>query len=124
MNTVKINKAQLLAKVTANRAQHRELYEEAKVNHRKKVIVEVSKILAAAKAGKKFAHSLSLPPPTNHTASYDRAIAMLKMSVEIEVTITEENFSELVLDNWSWQRGWVASNLSYSSKIAKMRLAE
>lgn len=120
MNNVKIKRSMLLAKVLENRAQHRELFQEASENYRKKYIKLLTGFLAKAKAGKKIERKIDLPEPMDHTPGYDRAITMLKMSVEDVIEITEERFQELVLDQWEWRDRWFASNIGYSSKIAKL----
>lgn len=120
MNNVKVSKADLLKVVIANRAAHAELYTEAIAGYRKKAVQALEKELKAARAGKKFSLVLRLTEPQSHVADYDRALAMLKMSVDDVIELTAENFQELVRDEWHWRGQFISSNSHYSSKIAKL----
>jgi hypothetical protein len=77
MNTVKVKREDLLAKVRANRASHRELFLKAQANYRKFIIEELDRMLADAKANRKIRRSIDLVEPRDHTSDYDRTIMML-----------------------------------------------
>lgn len=119
MNNVKVKKSDLLKKLVTNRATHAELYEDALAGWRKKAIAYFSRNLKAAQSGKKFETASVLTTPTSHVSDYDQAIAMLRMSVDDIIELTDDQFSSLVLDNWGWKRNFLVSNSGYSSKIAK-----
>ena len=59
--------------------------------------------------------------PVDQTADYDRALQMLKMEVSKDVELTEQEFMELVQDNWSWKRQFSLSNASLSATAMSYR---
>ncbi len=121
METVKVKKSELIAKLKANRAEHREIFEEASAAFRKEVIKVLDDRLADAKAGKRIRLRIDLVQPMDQTAEYDQAIAMCDMSVEEEIVLSHEHFRCYILDNWHWRDQFIASNSSYSAKAAAMR---
>src|SRR5690349_7912936 len=98
MNTVKVKREDLLAKVRANRDAHRELFLKAQANYRKFIIEELDRMLADAKANRKIRRSIDLVEPRDHTSDYDRTIMMLDMSVDDTIILDAAN--ELTL-SWS-----------------------
>lgn len=117
MRTVNVNKAELLASVTANRDGHRTQFEEALDGWYKAVIKRLEQTLDNAKANKIQDVRIILPRPSDHTSDYDRVIEMLKMSVDDVVQLTETEFAQFVQDDWGWKDQWLVSNSSYSSSI-------
>lgn len=41
-------------------------------------------------------------------------IKMLEMCVADEVTVTEQQFSQYVLDDWGWKKQFITTNARYS----------
>ncbi len=115
MKSVKVNREKLLEKVVQNRTEHRQIFEKAMVGYRKEAIKQLDEMLADAVDGKKIQRFLSLVEPMDQTKEYDRAIAMLEMSVEEEMKITQQQFSELVLDNWAWKGQFTFSTTRYTN---------
>src|SRR6516225_12096323 len=115
MNTVKVKREELLTKVRANREAHRTLFLKAQEGYRKLVIEELDRMLADAKAGRPIARSINLAEPADHTADYDRILAMLEMSVDDTVILGAEEFSQYVLDRWTWSRVAISTNKSYAA---------
>ena len=114
MQTVKINKAELLTVVKANREQHRKIFDEAITGYRECAIKELDAMLAEAKTGKRIRRSVSLVEPVDQTREYDKAIRMLEMSVEDVIELEDHEFSNYVLDDWGWKKSFLASNRAYS----------
>lgn len=113
MKEIKIKRAALLEAVTANRDGHRQLFEKAQVGFRARVIERLDKMLSDAKAGVRFDLSVSLATPIDQTKDYDRIIRALGMSVDEEITLTEVEFAQYVMDDWAWKQNVVATNNSY-----------
>lgn len=113
MNTIKVNRHDLLEKLQANRKEHRDLFLKAQEGYRKAVIEELDRMLADARANKPIRRALTLPEPQDHTEDYDREIAMLEMSVDDEIEIHAQEFDMFVMDNWSWKSMVTACNMSY-----------
>lgn len=118
MKDIKVKKAHLLEKLKANRDEHRKIFLEALDGYRKKCIELLDAELAKAKNGKQFHMYFSLTQPVDQTKDYDRAIKMLEMSVEDEVSLSELDFSNYVLDDWQWKRNFLSSNRAYSTTAA------
>jgi len=78
------------------------------------VIEELDRMLADAKAGRPIARSINLVEPADHTEDYDRVLAMLEMSVDDTVILGAEEFSQYVLDRWTWSRFAISTNKSYA----------
>lgn len=119
MDTTKVKRAELLAKIKTNRDSHNGIFLKAQEEYRKDVITELERRLEDAKAGKPIERGTKLPEPVDHTADYDRVIGMLEMSVDEVVEIDASEFDRYVLDNWHWKDKVVASNMYYTNKMAK-----
>lgn len=118
MQQVTIKKDALLATLTTNREKHTQIFEEAQVGYRKRVIDELDALLAKAKRGERVPSYWRLQAPVNQTPEYDRAILMLQMSVDDQVTLSAQDFESYVMDRWAWKKQFLASNKSYSVTAA------
>ena len=117
MNAINVKKSELLAVLRQNRAQHRKIFLEAQTGYRQQVIDELDSMLRDARDGKKIRRSVTLIEPVDQTADYDRAIRMMEMSVDDVIQLEEHEFNSYVLDNWSWQKNFNASNARYSQTL-------
>ena len=113
--TTKIDVNALLEKVEANRIEHEKIYKEALDGYKKAVIAELEKLLAQAKADEVVVIHSDLYEPKSYVKDYDSIIAMLKMSVEDSITLTQNEFTAYVLDEWQWMDHFLTSNAIYSS---------
>ena len=114
MNTVTVKREELLTKVRTNRDAHRTLFLKAQEGYRKLVIEELDWMLADAKAGRSISRSINLAEPVDHTADYDRILAMLEMSVDDTISLSAQEFNQYVLDNWELSRLASYTNQSYA----------
>jgi hypothetical protein len=118
MRNVKVNKAEVLQVIKANREKHRELFLKAQEGFRALVIEDLDQMLADARGGRVIRITISpdlTDQPVDRTADYDTAIRMLEMSVDDVVELDHRNFEELVLDKWSWSEHAFLSNSKYST---------
>lgn len=113
MKTVNVKVTELLEKVQANRNTHFATFEKACGAYRERAIAELDASLAQAKKGGKITRFISLPEPENHTDDYDRVIAMLQMSQDKIIEISEHDFSTYVMDNWAWSAAFARNTMSY-----------
>ena len=113
MHEVKVKRTELLKRVRENRKAHRDLFLKAQEGYREQVILELDRMLAEAKANKPIRRAIALPEPQDHTAEYDRAIDMLEMSVDKEITLDFQSFDQLVRDNWNWKSFAQTTNMAY-----------
>lgn len=114
MDSVHVNKADLLAKVKVNRAAHHDLFVKAQAGFRQRAIEELNDMLAAAGKGE-VRLFVGLTAPQDHTVDYDRAIEMLEMSISEVVEIDQQTFAQLVRNEWAWFQQATATNALYAS---------
>ena len=124
MENIKVDKAKLIATLEENRAKHRKIFEEACDGYQKAVIKELEAQLSRAKAGIRRSIQISILAPVDQTKEYDRAIAMLKMSVDDQALLSERDFQCYVLDDWDWKQKFLAANRMYSRSAAMALSAE
>ena len=122
MENVKVKKTETLKILRTNRDAHQAIFAEAVDGYKAQVIDILEGHIADIKAGKVKSVTVTLPQPENHTKDYDRAIKMLEMSVDKDVTMDEHSFQCYVMDDWTWKRQFLSSNAFYS-KIASDTLA-
>lgn len=120
MERIKVNKTELLSILESNRSKHRQIFEEACDGYQRTVIKELEAQLKRAKEGIRRSMLINIPAPVDQTREYDRAIAMLKMSVEAEVFLSEQDFRSFVLDDWEWKQKFLTSSRSYSARAASL----
>jgi hypothetical protein len=113
MDTVKVNRDELLKAVQSNREQHRNTFEKACVGYRKEVIARLDAMLTDAKAGKRIVQSVGLIEPMDQTKDYDRAIRMLQMSVDETIELSQTEFAQYVMDDWRWKDQFTNSTMNY-----------
>lgn len=114
MKDVKVEKTEVLSILKQNREKHRGIFLEALDGYKARVTQILEEKLAAAKAGKYFKLYIMLAEPIDQTKDYDRAIKMLEMSVDTELTLSEADFRAYIFDDWSWKSQFLASNAAYS----------
>jgi hypothetical protein len=111
---VTIRKTALLAVLKTNRARHRDIFLKAQDGFRARVIEELDRRLAEARAGHHVDLSIRLPEPQDHTEDYDREIRMLEMHTGDAVTIGAHLFDQIVMDRWGWSAAFNATNSAYT----------
>lgn len=117
MNEIKVKKSDLLIKLKENKKNHRKMFEAALEGYRQTAIEELEKRLDDAKKGKRIDIYVRLHEPVDQTNDYDRAIAMLEMDINDTVELDANEFSQYVLDDWSWKQQFTASNSAYLTKV-------
>ena len=110
---VTVIKTELLEIVRKNLVEHLALFDKAEKAFRAKAIQEMEENLEKAKKGKEFSLVLSLHPPTSYEKDYNKIIRMLEMSTADEVSITETQFSQYVLNDWPWAKHFNSSVSTY-----------
>ncbi len=115
-NLYTVNKAKLLEILKANREKHLTNYKAAVVAFKEKAQQELTRQLDNIKEGRKFDLTFALPRPVNYTKQYDKIIGIFELSNETERKITEQEYTQYVLDEWNWQATFYANSMSYLSK--------
>lgn len=127
MDKVKVNRDDLLAKLEVNRERHILQYAEACADYRDDALAEVAKAMDKLNG---FADDLAkgevrgvgyisfrTPVPESHEREYNRAISMLRMSVDAVIDIDEQRYSRYVMDDWDWKEKFDEVRMSYSNKM-------
>lgn len=112
---VKVSKASLLKALEDNLAEHQKIVQEAKAGYRDKAKGLLQERLDKVVSGQPFDLSFNLGAPQDHSTEYKNAIEMLRWSLDQEVTLEPSDFKALVLNQWSWQRQFLAGNSLYSA---------
>jgi hypothetical protein len=118
MENVKVKKADALEILKKNQAEHKSIFLEAVEGYKKQVLEILEKNIADIKAGKVQYVSVQLPRPEEHTKDYNRALKMLEMTVDEVIEMDEHSFSSYIMDDWSWKRQFLGSNMTYSAKAS------
>lgn len=113
METIKIERKQLLEKVQENREAHREVFLAAQQKYREVVIQKLDDRLKSVRDGKAINLAFALPEPVDYTDDYDSAIAALEWDVREYVELGQDEFNELVLNKWRWAKHFAANTSSY-----------
>ena len=118
MRSVNINRDELLKLVRENKEKHVREYQDSVADYKVAVLKLCTENLKLAKTGDlaKIGSIKAAPNmPTSYEESYTRAIRMLELSVDQTIELQEDVFNQLVLDEWSWKRQFVAASAMYKS---------
>jgi hypothetical protein len=121
MNSVKVNKQNLEEALITNRKIHVADYKIAAGEYKKEVIKTLEdkvKLANKAKVGEKIDCYVNLTAPENHASDYDEALSQLEWEVEPEVTLSQHEFKQLVLDDWSWKASTIIANTFYTGSAS------
>ncbi len=114
MNKMQFPKEKLLTILQENRRSHRDLFLKAQEEFREEAIKQLEERLENTRKGKKIDISLRLFEPIDQTKDYDRVIKMLEMCVEEILELSESDFAQYVMDDWSWKDQVMTRNTMYS----------
>jgi len=105
LSSVRVTKEFLLEKLQANREEHSVVYEEAMLGWNTKVLEFLESSIERVKSDLNFNPfiNINLPKPDNHLLDYDRAIDLLKASLDTEFVLTSKEFAQYVRDEWDWK---------------------
>lgn len=121
MELVRVRKDDLIKQIEKNRAEHREIFEDALDGYRKQAVAELDTMLREAREGKRIRRQVNLVEPQDHTRDYDRILTMLRMSQDDTIEISEFDFARYVLNQWEWRDQFIASTAGYNSDKFKNR---
>jgi hypothetical protein len=112
-----VNTEALAAQIRVKRDDHQRIYEAAMVQYRGKLIElfedRVDKLRNDPEAVKEIDLLVRLPRPEEHLGDYDSAIEMLAWHQDDQIVLDQDQFNELVLDKWGWQRSFFSNTTSY-----------
>lgn len=111
---VTIKKIELLVAIKKNRDAHRDIFLKAQIGYRAAAIKELERMLLDARENRPIRRSIEMVEPQEHIKDYTRVISMLEMSTADEIQISEQQFSQYVLDEWGWSNQFTMSNSRYT----------
>jgi hypothetical protein len=123
MQKLRFDKRFVSTRLKENRELHEKVYKEAVEGYQKKAIAFLNTKIEEIQKNPIANLYSNLHVPTNHLKEYDRAILMVDQSLDIEVELSEEDYSKYIQDNWSWTREFYTSNSSYSGTAAASGIA-
>jgi len=117
-NQLTFNKAQILEKLESNKKKHASDFKGAISEYWKALEEKLEKFLSLAKAkkGEKHDFFINLPVPKSYEDRYDTIIQMLEMSTDTEITLTEIEFRQFIMDEWDWKGDFAATVACYGKK--------
>lgn len=113
MQTVRVDRDELLAKIKGNRDRHRSEFEQAFEGFRRKMRERLEEHLDMLAKGETPPITLNLVIPKDHTDDYDQVIEMLIMSVEESVELQHHEFAQYVRDDWGWKNEHITTSAFY-----------
>lgn len=113
MQSVKVKKDDLLKKLEENKNKHRSVFESAMEGYERAAIAWLEANLQKVRSGDHTRLYFTEPVPEDHTADYELTICMLQMSVDDEISLTDHEFEQYVMDSWGWKQQWTAAVSNY-----------
>jgi hypothetical protein len=123
MSEVTVNRKDAIEKLKENRELHKEESLAARAGYNRKLkeymLSELERLEAC---GEQTKFTLKKPPhiEQDHLAEYDRYCQMLERPTGDEITLTAEEFSNLILNDWHWQEAWL-SNVYFLSDTDSLK---
>ena len=117
MDTIMVDKADLIATLRDNRDRHRAIFIQAQEVYREKVVEALDSMLAEARRGGKIVTFVNLPTPEDHTSSFDTAIEMLEWHQDDKIELSRRDFTRYVQNKWEWEASFAANTMSYSEQL-------
>lgn len=114
MDTIRVNKAEVIERLRANRNQHENTYAEAMAGWRSQSSAKLRELAAELDAGGSPSLYIKLERPEDHTEEYDIVLGMLDLSVEDEIEMTLANYRNYILDMWHWSEKFRTTASAYS----------
>jgi len=117
---LKYPKEQLLEKLKANREKHAADFKAAMKEYYKATQAACKQVLDMLESGKEVNHAQvlkNLTRPVDQTKHYDRIIEMLSFTSVDQIELSQEVFTQIVLDEWDWKSSYEATKLSNSSYL-------
>lgn len=112
MKTV-MDKIKLLEIVKRNREEHAATYQGAREAYKERGVELLQSLIAKLESGENIRPYLNLPIPEDHTEDYDRTVEMLEHDMRDQIELEEHEFTQYVLDQWSWKESWLSTTASY-----------
>ena len=119
MDKVTVTKEALLAALNVNLNIHVKDYAEMLEQRRNSTLQALNDEvgLIMSNPAHQPAKSTYFAMPEDHTQEYKKAIKMTEMSIYTEIELTERQFDQLIMDNWSWTENNNILKTRYLGKV-------
>jgi len=119
MKKVTVYKKELLSTLIKNRQLHIEMFRDSMEGYREQVMEACEELLNQANNNEDvvIGNLSKLRKPISHEKDYSLAVRMLEMSVDDEILLEQDEFDNLVMDDWDWSQEFSSSNMMYSNKF-------
>ncbi len=111
--SMKFSVKKLTELIKKNRGDHRKLFEQAQQGYRKALIRELDLMLKEARERKRYRRAVELVEPMDMTREYDQILAMLELTTDADIELSQDEFARYVLDDWDWKERVTMTNRSY-----------
>ncbi len=99
--------------ISKNRDAHRKLFLKAQEGYKQDFLKELENMLEEARQGKRYRRNVLLVEPMDMTKEYDRILKMLELTTEEKIDLSQQEFSNYVMDDWGWKAQVTATNSQY-----------
>lgn len=113
---VTVKKDELLSTLKTNLETHKKDYDEALAGFKTTAKEKLEEHLELLNTTGKVVLQLGLTVPVEYSKEYNRVIRMLEMSTADEISISERQFNQYVMDDWNWKGAFTANSVMYSNK--------
>ncbi len=110
--TIKVKKADLIARIEENKATHIEAYAKAVEAYKKEALKQLADLTKRVENGDVNV-KLNLTTPVDNRKNYDKIIDMFNWEVEDIVELEQAEFNEYVQDETEFARHAMMSNSMY-----------
>lgn len=118
MDSINVNKDELIAIMKENRKAHHDIVVEAQAGFLARVIERLDEMLKLAASGKKIDINVGLTMPVDMTDEYDTVIGMLELDINPSVELDKQQYKNWVQDDWNWSKQFTTTNAYYSMTAA------
>lgn len=109
---IPVNKANLIAKIKENKANHETEYVKAVEAYKREAGKQLKEQLEALEKGS-LSIRVNLVAPSNKSDEYDKLVQLFEWDINETVTLTQSEFNEYVLDETSFAREAKMLNSTY-----------
>ena len=113
LDRIRVDKDDLIGTIETNLAGHRTLFLEAMEGYKRKAIMMLEVHIERIKENAPERVMVSLPMPEDHSDDYERALEMLRWSLDDELWLDAHQFDCYVRDQWGWRDQFTASVTPY-----------
>jgi hypothetical protein len=115
MEPITVKKEELLEKLSRNRADHRSVFEDALQAYGAQAQETLEQYLSQLRRGQRVHIQIMMPLPIDRTRDYDRVIAMVKAHQGELFTLSEKDFQQYWMDDWTWKREFLRTSNQYAA---------